>query len=163
LTQSKYTGKTIELHLDGIKYVKDSDDTDVTYVQFAIYKTDKSTLQGRSVTSLNKSESILPVLANVTPVINGETSATLTITIPPTYNGTTIGYFRLCGKGTEAASDVYITYKEVQTVTGGQWVDTGTTYAPTLTAEEKQAMVDEVASMVDTQLLTMIGDGVVTV
>lgn len=163
LTQSKYTGKTIELHLDGIKYVKDSDDTDVTYVQFAIYKTDKSTLQGRSATSLSTSESILPVIKNVKTVINGETSATLTITVPPTYNSTTIGYFRFCGKGTEAASDVYITYKEVQTVTGGQWVDTGTTYAPTLTDADKQAMVDEIVELVDTQLLTMIGDGVVTV
>ena len=160
LTQAKYAGKTIELHLDGNRYVSEANES---YIQMAIFKTDKTVINGRTATCLDKSVAILPVLTNVTTKINGETSATLTIKIPASYNGTTIGYWRFCGKGTEAASNVYITYKEMQTVTGGQWVDTGTTYAPTLTAEEKQAMVDEVASMVDDQLLTMIGDGVVTV
>ncbi|MBQ9082257.1 MAG: hypothetical protein IJY28_02015, partial [Clostridia bacterium] len=126
-------------------------------------KTDKTVLYGRASTCLDKNAAILPVLTNVTTTIHGETSATLTITIPARYNGTDIGYMRFGGKGTEAASDVYITYQGVQTVTGGQWVSTGTTYAPALTDEDKQAMVDEITAMVDDQLLTLVGDGAVTV
>jgi hypothetical protein len=67
---------------------------------------------------------------------------------------------RFCGLGTVKDS-VYIEYETMQTVTGGSWVDTGTTYAPTLTNEDKQAIVEEVAAMVDNNLLTLIGDGVI--
>ncbi|MBQ9082165.1 MAG: hypothetical protein IJY28_01540, partial [Clostridia bacterium] len=79
LTKAEYAGKTIELHLDGNRYVSE---TAETYIQMAIFKTDKTVLYGRASTCLDKNAAILPVLTNVTTTIHGETSATLTITIP---------------------------------------------------------------------------------
>lgn len=118
---TKYAGKTIELHLEGNRYVSE---TNETYIQFAIYKTDKSVLNARSATCLDKNYSILPVLTNVTAEILGTTSAKLTIDIPAEYNGTEIGYMRFCGLGTEANSNIYITYQDKEITTGGQWLDT---------------------------------------
>jgi hypothetical protein len=51
----------------------------------------------------------------------------------------------------------------MQTVTGGQWINTGTSYAPALSDEDKATIAEDVASMIDTQLLSVIGEGTVTV
>lgn len=126
LTQAKYAGKTIQLHLDGNRYVTESNET---YIMSALFKTDKTVLNGRSATCLDKNYGILTTIANMSAVINGEKSATLTITVPPSWSGTVIGYMRFCGLGSEEASNVYITYPDVQIVKGKQWTDTGLTYA----------------------------------
>lgn len=139
LTKAEYQGKTIQIHLEGNRYVSESNET---YIQFAIYKTDKSVLNGRSATCLDKAYSILPVLANVTTEINNTTSATITITMPAQYNGTEIGYMRFCGLGTVDGT-VYITYKETQTVTSEQWVDTGIQYDGGGLDEETAAKISE--------------------
>ena len=154
---TKYAGKTIQLHLTGNRYVSESNET---YIQFAMYKADKSVISGRSATCLDKNYSVLPVVANVTTVINGTTDAVLTINTPAKYNGNEIGFFRFCGLGT-VKSGVYITYKEMQMVTGGQWVDTGTTYAPTLTDEDREVMKNEIIDLIDEQLLSVVGNGAV--
>lgn len=160
LTKEEYVGKTINLHLEGSRYVSE---TNETYIQMAIFKADKTVLNGRSATCMDKNYAILPVLENVSVEIQGTTSATLAITIPPSYNGTTIGYWRFCGKGTEEESNVYITYEDTQIVQGGQWVDTGTSYSPALTEAEMTAIAEEAAALIDTQLLSVIGSGEVSV
>lgn len=159
LTKPEYQGKTIRLHLDGNRYVTEAGET---YIMSALFDADKNALLGRGYSSV-ASGGTFDAFEGETVVINDTTSATLTIPVPLTHSGTgsTIAYMRFCGLGTVRDS-VWIEYETTQMVTGGQWVDTGTTYAPTLTEEEKQAMADEVASMVDAQLLTMIGDGTVT-
>ena len=63
--------------------------------------------------------------------------------------------------GTSANSDISITY--TGEVTGGQWVDTQTTYAPTLTADDKAEIANQVAAMVDSELSEIIGTGAVTI
>lgn len=70
-----------------------------------------------------------------------------------------IDYMRFCGRGAVADSRTSITYQAMQTATGVKWFDTGTYYAPNLSAEEKQTIVQEVTSMVDVQLLPVIGEG----
>ena len=160
LTKPEYVGKTIELHLDGNRYVSETAESNI---YFMFFDASKTKMANRANSCLDKSTSLLPVLTNVKTVINGTTSATMTITIPAKYNGKDVSYLRFSGLGQPATADVYITYKEIQTVVGGKWVNTGTTYAPILSDEEKQAIVNDVAAMVDAQLLTLVGDGAVTV
>lgn len=161
----KYEGKTIQLHLEGCQYA--STGTFAQWIQCRTYGYDKVTLTPRPYTSdVGPNTSyLMGCVSGIEVEYNSETSATLTIEVPPTYASvkTPVGYMRFCGKGKVEDSNIYITYQSMEAVIGGHWVDTGTTYAPTLTEADKQAMVDEVASMVDVQLLSMIGDGVVTV
>ena len=167
LTKEEYIGKTIQLHLDGNRYVSESNET---YIQFATYKTDKTVLTGRYATCLDKAYSVLPVITNVTTVINGTTSATLTITIPPAYNGTTIGYFRFCGLGTVTDS-VYITYTDTETVTSVRgWYDTEVSFSgggggggSTTPDIDVAEIAEQAAALVDANLLGMIGSGEVSV
>lgn len=170
LTKPEYQGKTIQLHLNskgsGVQYASTGAYT--TYVQCRIYGVDKTILAARMYTvdvGIGGSGLVEVVNGTITVAYNSNSSATLTIKMPPTFGSgkVKIGYIRFCGIGAIADSNVYIAYPAIETVTGGQWVDTGTTYAPNLTDADKQAMVEEVAELVDTQLLTMIGDGVVTV
>lgn len=160
LTKAEYAGKTIELHLDGNRYVTESAETNVYFMMFSASKTK---LANRTNSCLDKAYGLITSMTNVTTVINGTTSATMTITIPAKYNGSDIAFLRFSGLGQPETANVYITYKEIRTVSGGQWVDTGTSYAPTLTEEDRQQIAEDVAAMIDTQLLGMVGDGVVTV
>lgn len=161
ITKAAYQGKTIQIHLEGNRYASESNET---YIMAATFDTAKAVIVGRAYTDLSKANFLGGFdNAGMTLEIHGEKSATLTFPVPLVEDGgKTVGYFRFCGLGTVTDS-VYITYTAKETVTGGQWVDTGTTYAPTLTDADKQAMVDEIVEQVDTQLLTMIGDGMVTV
>lgn len=160
LTKAEYQGKTIQIHLEGNRYISENSET---YIMSALFDSAKNALLGRGY-SMKASGGTFDGFDGETVTINGEKSAVLSIPIPLTHKGTgkTIAYMRFCGLGTVDGT-VYITYQGTETVTGGQWVDTGTTYAPTLTDADKQAMVEEVAELVDAQLLSMIGDGVVTV
>lgn len=155
LTKAEYQGKTIQIHLEGNRYASEGLET---YIMSAFYDASKNVILARGYTTLVSGSAFDPSCIE----INGTTSAIITLSIPHTYLEKTVGYIRFCGLGTVTDS-VYITYQDMQTVTDGQWVDTGTTYAPTLTEEDKAAMVEEIAAMVDTHLLNMLGDGTVTV
>lgn len=161
LTKAEYQGKTIELHLDGNRYFTEANET---YIMAGIYDMDKSAITGRIYSTLGSGGFLADFdNAGMTAEIHSTTSATLTFPVPLVTDASkTVGFFRFCGLGTVTDS-VYITYQDTQTVTGGQWVDTGTTYAPTLTENDKAEMVAEIAEAVDTHLLDLIGDGMVSV
>ena len=162
LTKAEYQGKTIQIHLESNRYFSEATET---YIMCATFDTNKNTIMGRAYSCLDRASGLLGGYDNagMQAVIHSTNSATLTFPVPLVGDDNkTVGYMRFCGSGTVNGT-VYITYQKTETVTGGQWVDTGTTYAPTLTDANKQAMVEEVVELVDTQLLTMIGDGVVTV
>ncbi len=168
LTKAEYQGKRIQLHLAGNQYAAASGYE--PYVMVATFKADKTVINGRAYVTPDMSvNSFLGDFdsneQNMVLEVNSDTSATITMNIPLVSDTgpTEVGYLRFCGKGTEAASNIYITYTDIQTVTGGGWVDTGTSYAPALTDEDKTEIAEQVASLIDTQLLSVIGDGVVTV
>ena len=164
---TKYAGKTIRIHLEGCQY--SATGAYANYIQCRIYGVDKRVLAPRpwmcDVDDGSISNTIGFITNGITVTYNSDTSTAVTIECPAGYASvnTEIGYIRFCGKGAVADSKISITYQAVETVTGGHWVDTGTTYAPTLTEADKQAMAEEVADMVDVKLLSVIGDGVVTV
>ncbi len=166
LTKAGYQGKTIQIHLNskgaGVQYA--STGTYTNYVQCRIYGTDKTILAARPyVVDVGIGGSGLVEICNSTISVayHSNTSATVTITMPPTYGSakTTIGYIRFCGVGAIADSNVYITYPDTQTVTGSQWVDTGRIYAPVLSNEDKQDIIDQVIESIDTELLSVVGSG----
>ena len=95
--------------------------------------------------------------------IKSDNSATITIDMPLEISSSNVGYLRFCGKGAVADSRIYITYQGTQTVTGGQWIDTGTTYAPALSAEDMNTVAEQAAAIVDNNLLSLIGSGEVSV
>lgn len=159
LTKAEYQGKTIQIHLDGAQYITEAIET---WIMHRMYKTDGSSQYARGYSCPTVSDGM--ALWNAEFSINSETSATITVDMPLIFNNDVqVGYLRFCGKGAAADSRIYITYQDVQAVSGGQWVDTGMTYSPVLTDEEKQAIVEEVAELMDAQLLAMVGDGTVTV
>ena len=165
LTKAEYQGKTIQIHLEGCQYA--STGAYAQWIQCRHYGLDKAPLVARPYTcdtNLGGAGLIDAVNGTMSVTYNNETSATITISVPPTYASAKvkIGYIRFCGKGAVADSKISITYQALQITTGVQWFDTGTTYAPTLSADDKAEIVEEVASMVDAQLLSVIGDGVVT-
>ncbi len=157
IRQEKYAGKNIELHLEGLQYFGN----DIQFTQTALFAPDKSVVTGRGYSSMTVNGYWNIITAEV--VVNSETSTTIKMTPPVKYGVAEIGYLRMSAKGAEADSHIYITYKETQTVTGGQWIDTGTSYSPALTDAEKTALAEEAASLIDTQLLSVIGSGEVSV
>lgn len=164
LTKSEYSGKTIQLHLEGGQY--SSTGAIATWIQCRPYGTDLTQLSNRPYTvDTAVTGSVMTELSGFTVVHNSDTSTTITINVLPVYGSgkVPVGYMRFCGKGAVADSSIYITYPDTETVTGGQWVDTGTTYAPTLTDAEKAEIAEQAAALIDTQMLALIGDGTVTV
>ena len=160
---TKYAGKTIQLHLEGCQYA--STGAYAQWIQCRPYGTDKTVLTHRPYTvDTAGSGFVMSECSGLSVKYNSATSATITITNPTWSSAKTpVGYIRFCGKGAVADSKIYITYQDVQTVTGVQWFDTGTTYAAVLTDADKAEIVEEVAELVDTQLLSVLGDGAVTV
>ena len=161
LAKEEYQGKTIQIHLEGNRYASEQIET---YIMCGTYDANKTAITGRASTTL-ASGGVLGDFdtAGMKIEIISDTSAIVTIPIPLVNdNSKTVSYMRFCGLGTKTDT-VYITYLTTQKVTGGQWVDTGTTYAPTLTTEDKQEMANEVASLVDAELLNVIGTGAVSV
>lgn len=97
--------------------------------------------------------------------VDGDTT-TFVIDLPRDFVGTKIHYIRFtCGKtdGTEtwAKTEISVSYKT--TVTGKTWVDSGISYTPNVTESDKQDIANEVANMIDSELISIIGDGEVIV
>ena len=126
LTKAEYQGKTIQIHFEGAKYITSASET---WIQNRYYKTDGSVQYARGPSSPSDSGS-MGAWKNATITINSETSATIEIAMPLLYGSANVqcGYLRFCGKGAVADSHIYITYKDTQTVTSEQWVDTGIQY-----------------------------------
>lgn len=125
---NKYNGKTIELHLDGCRYITE---TQEIYIMYSLIKEDDSVYAGRIYSQLTEgSQSIYNINEVTKAVIHSDTSSTLTMTPPLTYASGHIAfrYMRFCGKGQESTSNIYITYKTTEKVSGGQWVDTGVAF-----------------------------------
>ena len=135
---SKYNGKTIELHLDGNRYVSESVET---YIMHALWGENKTLVCGRASSTFGGAYlGAWHQLSNI--AINSEKSATLTLTPPMTWSSINqpFRYVRFCGLGSEAASNVYITYKETQTITGKMWTDTGVAFGGTGGAVDEETL-----------------------
>lgn len=149
-----------KLHFDGSVFCNPTGDS---YTRLATYDANKAKIACGSwvTTNFNHYLNAGGTWGNTVEVDSATGFVTVTFnTTPTTNNGGALQYVRASGKGEPDTVDVYVTYNKE--VTNRTWVDTKTTYAPTLTEAERQAMVDEVASIVDVQLLSVIGDGVVT-
>lgn len=107
------------LHLEGIAWAYTSDGNR----RYSQYGADKAYIY----TEMNSSASFVGNWKNATFTANGDDTAVISFTPPVTNNlGTTIGYVRFSGQGTEANANVYITYEKGTTAESG-WVDTGIT------------------------------------
>ena len=129
LTKEEYAGKTIQLHLEGGLY--SSTGVYTTWIQARLYGTNKDILNARTYTcdTAVQGNYIMYDTTGISVQHNSDTSATLTITVPPLYSGSTIiGYLKFCGKGAIVDSNIYITYQDTQTVTETRWVDTKVSY-----------------------------------
>lgn len=122
---TKYSGKTIQLHLEGANYVNE---TAATYITHRTHKPDGSIVYVRGNTTTEAAFLGSWTTAKVT--INSQTSATIEIDAPLLYSSENVevGYVRFCGKGAVADSNIYITYQDTQTVTEATWVDTRVSY-----------------------------------
>ena len=162
LTKAEYQGKTIQLHLEGAVY--SSVGAYQQWIQCRVYGTDQTILTARPYVvdvSIGGGGIVETCNGTISVLSRSDPSTVITITMPATYSSlkTTIGYLRFCGYGPVADSNIYITYQDTETVTGSQWVDTGTTYAPVLTSEDKQDMIDQIIESIDTELLSVVGSG----
>lgn len=129
LTKAPYQGKTIQIHLEGAHFASGA--AWEQWIQTRVYGNDKSVLVNRYFTMADASnDNNIAHHCNGTMSIayNSETSATVTLSVPPTYgpSATPIGYIRFCAKGAVANSNITITYTGIST--GVQWYDTGVTY-----------------------------------
>ena len=140
LTKAEYQGKTIQIHLEGAKYITSATET---WIQHRYYLANGTVSYARGYSSPSDSSS-MGIWKNATITINSETSATIKIVMPLLVGSSNVkcGYLRFCGKGVVADSHIYITYKETQTVTSEQWVDTGIQYGGGLD-EETAAKISE--------------------
>lgn len=144
------------LHIDGITAVPSASDS---YTRVMCYDDSEAKVSGGNSyvgaldTQLNVSD------GDVTVDGNGNVSI-LFDTTPANNLNAYIRYVRFSGK-TFGTPIVYVTY-EAET-SGVQWFDTGMVYAPSLTADDKAEIARDVAELVDAQLLSLVGDGVVTV
>ena len=150
------------LHLDGVPYIISGSTTE-TYTKIATYKSDKTKIQ-----SVSCSQNTLKGQLNITDSdVAVESNGNSTIVFnkePKTNNSNNDGvlkYVKFSGKGTSTSSKIYVTYQGE--VTGGHWVGTGMSYAPTITDETKTEIANMVANMIDTQMLDIIGNGEVSV
>ena len=126
LTKVPYQGKTIQLHLEGAHFV--STGAFETWIQCRLYGLDKTVLAARPYVfddATNANNVVHHTNGTISVEYHNETSATITITVPPTYGkiATPIGYIRFCAKGAVANSNITITYTGIST--GVQWYDTG--------------------------------------
>ena len=146
--------RIIKLKLAGIQYIFSSHTANV---RVGLYDEDKNKIM--CVESCL--DSSYGIGGTIGFTITSDNSATATLTLPYIYSDATVKYMRFSTIGSSANSDISITY--TGQVTGGQWVNTGVTYTPTVTSEIKSEIVNEVANLVDSELLNIIGTGEVTV
>jgi hypothetical protein len=159
LTKAEYQGKTIQIHLEGNRYA--SEDVE-TYIMSALYDANKNVILGRGYTTQASGNTFDPSCIE----INDTTSAIITLSIPHTFSGKTVGFVRFCGLGTVRDS-VYITYTKTETITSMRgWYDTevpfsgGGSGSPDIDITE---IAEQAAALVDANLLSMVGSGVVSV
>ena len=145
------------LHLEGAKFFTP---TVVSYLRVYTYTEAEAKFGGGSIIQ-TEYDSILNI-SDSDVKINADGSGTITFNKTPTAkDGSAIRYLRFSPQLINGSSpSVYVTYEA--TTTGVQWFDTGMVYAPSLTAEDKAEIAEDVAEMVDAQLLSLVGDGVVT-
>ena len=129
LTKAPYQGKTIQIHLEGAHFA--SNTAFETWIQCRLYGLDKTVLAVRPYVFADATNpNGVAGIANgtISVAYHNETSATITINVPPTFGGgeLTVGYIRFCAKGAVANSNITITYTGIST--GVQWYDTGATY-----------------------------------
>ena len=129
LTKAPYQGKTIQIHLEGAHFA--STGAFETWIQCRLYNLDKTVLALRPFVfddATNPNNVVYSTNGTISVEYHNETSATITITVPPTFgkSATPIGYIRFCAKGAVANSNITITYTGIST--GVQWYDTGVTY-----------------------------------
>ena len=129
LTKAPYQGKTIQLHLEGAHFA--STGAYETWIQCRLYGLDKTVLALRPFVfddATNPNNVVYVTNGTISVEYHNETSATITITVPPTFGkaATPIGYIRFCAKGSVANSNITITYTDIST--GVQWYDTGIPY-----------------------------------
>ena len=167
LTKREYQGKTIQIHLEGCQYA--STGNYAQWIQARTYGLDKSSIVESRMyvcdTNLGGAGLIDGKNGTMLVTYNSATSATITINVPPT-NGSArvpIGYLRFCGKGAVADSKISITYEVEEVVTETDWFDTGISYAPNVTEEDMKQLANDVAALIDNQILAMIGTGEVEV
>lgn len=165
LTKSEYQGKEITIHLEGNRYAST---TTETYIMCAAYQADanKTVILGRAYT-MTSSGGVIDEFngkgQKVSLVVNGQTSATLTLGIPlESDSGKTVGYMRFCGLGTVHDS-VYITYEDQGTSTGYQWKSLDISIKPSMTDADKAEIAEQAAAIIDAELLSVIGSGEVSI
>lgn len=144
------------LHLEGAVFIPAATDS---YTRMCTYTSDKAKIHCGNHTSAT-----VDTFLNVSDsdVITDGDTATISFTrTPMTNNSTDMKYVRFSGKGTITAAKAYATYRSV--VSGQQWFDTGLYYRPVLTNDEKTEIAKEAASLIDIQLLSVIGSGEVFV
>ncbi len=150
------------LHLDGVPYIISGSGTE-TYTKIATYESDKTKIQ-----SVSCSQNTLKGQLNITDndiTVESNGNSTIVFNKEPKTNNSNndavLKYVKFSGKGTSTNSKIYVTYQGE--VTGGHWVGTGMSYAPTITDETKTEIANMVANMIDTQMLDTIGNGEVSV
>lgn len=110
-----------ELHLEGIAWVYTSDGNR----RYSQYNTSKSHIK----TEMNSSASFTTNWRNAVFTANSGDTAVISFTPPVTNaSGTTIGYVRFSGQGTEANANVYVRYEKE--VSASAWQNTGHAFVP---------------------------------
>ena len=130
LTKAEYQGKAIQLHLDGAHFA--STTAMEQWIQARAYTTEAAPIVNRMFVmedSTNDNNIAHHSGGTMSITYNSENSATVTVTVPPTYGGTEIGYLRFCAKGSVASASITVTY--TSTSEGVQWYDTGVSYVGT--------------------------------
>lgn len=151
------------LHLEGADFLPEGN---ISYTRMATYDANKTKIACGAHYQVYGGTNGRHAYLNITKddiVVddNGDAHFTFNQAVK-TNTDAAMQYVRVSGAGTDTnAVKVYATY--TGTITGGQWVSTGTSYAPALSADDKAAIAGDVAAMIDTQLLSVIGEGTVTV
>ncbi len=147
------------LHLEGATFIPTATDS---YTRICSYTAGKTKISQGNHTNTTVDSSLNVGDSDVT--VNGNTATILFDETPKTNNANNDGvlqFIRFSGKGSAATAKAYVTYEAE--VTGGGWVDTGTSYAPALTENEKTEIAEMAANIIDAELLSLVGNGEVTV
>lgn len=154
---SKYS-VPFELHLEGLPYFPTAEEYGTRYATFDT--------AGNFLQSFKQNINALETHRKYMGAKEAYPANTTSIVLkynPPVKdnNDKVLGSIRFSAKGTSSDSNIYIIY--TTTVSGEQWFDTGIAYRPQLTEAEKTEIAEEAASLIDKQLLSLIGSGEVSV
>ncbi len=150
------------LHLEGAEFLPASQTGNIV---FASYDSSK--------TKLTAGASILDQLDSWTSIADGDVTkdsdgnVSIVIDEPLRVNmdasSAAISYIRWSGTGEPATTSVYVTYTTNEPLVTQGWESTGVKFSATVTDADKTAIAEEAAALIDTQLLSVIGEGTVTV